>query len=74
MTIGTCINYCVEPQDITMRYAGVEAGNECWCGAEGAQYYQFGDRDVSECSKQCFGNRNQACGGDFRIAVYDREC
>ena len=30
-----------------------------------------GERDVSECSSPCFGNVNQTCGTDFRIAVYD---
>ena len=57
-----------------MRYAGVEGGNECWCGDEDAEYDQYGKRDVSECSEPCAGNSNQACGGDFRIAVYDRKC
>ena len=75
MTIGTCISYCAKAQDdITIRYAGVEAGNECWCGAEGAQYDQYGERNVSECSTPCSGNAYQTCGGDYRIAVYECKC
>ena len=56
-----------------MRYAALEAGYECWCGAEDAQYDQFGQRDDNECSSPCSGNSNQTCGNDFRIAVYDRK-
>ena len=72
ITIGTCIHYCAELQD-NIRYAGLEAGHECWCGAEDTQYNQYGERDVSECSSPCSGNVNQTCGTDFRIAVYDRK-
>ena len=75
MTIGLCINYCVNLEHPGgMRYAGVETGIECNCGAEGAQYDQYGERDVSECSKPCAGNSSQTCGSEFRIAVYDRKC
>ena len=75
MTIGVCVNFCVNlPQDMIIRYAGIESGNECNCGAEGAHYDQYGERDVSECSKPCGGNSDQTCGSDFRIAVYDRKC
>ena len=75
MTIGTCINFCVNLQHIGLqgdiKYAGVEGGNECWCGVSGAQYDQYGERDVSECFRTCAGNANQTCGGEYRIAVYD---
>ena len=54
-----------------MRYAGLENGHECWCGADGAQYDQYGRRDDAECSSACYGNSNQTCGSDFRISVYD---
>ena len=56
-----------------MRYAGLETGNECWCGADGAHYDKYGQRDDDECSKPCAGNLGQTCGNDFRIALYDRK-
>ena len=71
MTIGMCINFCLELQDINNRYAGVEYSNECWCGIEGAQYDQYGRRDESDCSMPCVGNPSQTCGGFFRIEVHD---
>ena len=75
MTIETCIDFCMNSeQDVLLRYAGVEGGDECWCGIDGSQYDQFGKVDVSECSKPCVGNSNQTCGGKNRIAVYDCKC
>ena len=74
MTIGKCIRYCVTiSRDMNMRYAGLEYSHECFCGAEDAQYDQYGQRDNDECSSPCSGNSNQACGGTNRIAVYDRK-
>ncbi|XP_072037491.1 uncharacterized protein [Amphiura filiformis] len=73
MTIGRCINHCVDLQD-DIQYAGVETGNECYCGTADADYDQGGrgKRSDEECRiKPCVGNENQACGDDFRIAVYD---
>ncbi|XP_072039174.1 uncharacterized protein [Amphiura filiformis] len=73
MTIGRCINYCVDFQD-DIRYVGVEDGNQCFCGTADADYSQnnLGTRPDEECLiKQCVGNENQACGNNFKIAVYD---
>ena len=72
MSIGTCINYCVDLSK-KIRYAGLETDDQCWCGAEGAQYDQYGLRGDDECSAPCVGNVNQHCGGEFRIAVFDRK-
>ncbi|XP_072038837.1 uncharacterized protein [Amphiura filiformis] len=73
MTIGRCINHCVDLQD-DIQYAGVETGNECYCGTADADYDQggLGKRPDEECRKEpCVGNENQACGDDFKIAVYN---
>ena len=73
MTIGMCISYCFTTdyyyQD--MHYAGLESGNQCWCGAEGAQYDHYGQRNDSECSARCYGNPDQTRGNQFRIKAYD---
>ncbi len=74
MTIGTCITHCVELQD-DIRYAGLEAGSECYCGTPDADYSQggLGRRPDEDCSERCEGNDRQTCGNDFKIAVYDRK-
>ena len=43
MSIGTCINYCVDLSK-KIRYAGLETDDQYWCGAEGEQYDQYGLR------------------------------
>ncbi|XP_072037593.1 uncharacterized protein [Amphiura filiformis] len=69
MTIGRCINYCVDFRN-DIRYAGVEDGNQCFCGTANARY-EVDKRSDLECSQPCVGNENQTCGNVFRIAVYD---
>ena len=76
MTIGWCITYCLDLSvNMNNRYAGVEDGNQCFCGIDGSNYTFYGRRNDGECSKPCIGNRvenlNQTCGGAYRIQVYD---
>ncbi|XP_072023315.1 uncharacterized protein [Amphiura filiformis] len=73
MTIGRCINYCVDLQD-DIQYAGLEIGEQCYCGTADADYDQggLGKRPDEECLIQsCLGNENQTCGDDFKIAIYN---
>ena len=72
LTVDICINYCLDQQrDVYVRYAGVEAGNECICGTEGDKYNQCGERADADCNITCPGDNSQMCGGDKAIAVYD---
>ncbi|XP_072038836.1 uncharacterized protein [Amphiura filiformis] len=76
MTIGKCINYCLDFNSPTtsIQYAGLETGNQCHCGEEEVDYDKFGRRHNEACNpsgRPCAGDSTQACGGDFAIAVYD---
>lgn len=49
-------------------YAGVEYGQECYCGNEilnGAS-----SAPASDCNMPCSGNRTETCGGSARINLY----
>ena len=50
------------------KYAGMEAGNQCWCGdiLPAAALKRPG-----ECTTKCLGNKNEMCGGHWRINIYD---
>ena len=77
MTIGLCIHYCADSEnheDLNNRYAGVETGFQCWCGADGAKYDRHGQLDDIDCSTTCHGNSHQTCGNDFLIQIYDCKC
>ena len=49
-------------------YFGVENGRQCYCG----NAIQNGaiPADMTGCDVQCAGNRNQVCGGDGMINIY----
>ncbi|KAI5811394.1 WSC-domain-containing protein [Peziza echinospora] len=65
MTIEKCIDYCVS-KDQT--FAGLEFGNECWCGNSVAA-----DRQGNyKCRKPCAGNPGQICGDGQRLSVYKK--
>ncbi|XP_048734636.2 uncharacterized protein LOC125650402 [Ostrea edulis] len=64
MTVDMCRNFCTRHNTM---YYGVENGNECWCGDSLRRRVKKSDND---CLKQCRGNRNQGCGGPWRVAVY----
>ena len=73
MTIQKCINSCLQ-QNGGMRYAGLQAGNRCFCGTE-ERYEEFkvNIRDDSECDTTCVGNEDEICGDEQRLSVYDSE-
>ena len=64
MTIGKCKNYCFGKG---FSYAGVQNGNECYCGNE---INPSAPKPSTECNKQCTGDRSQTCGGGCRMNVY----
>src|SRR5687768_12800774 len=47
-------------------YAGVQNGNECFCGDQ----LGFAQRPASECDVACSGDSSVACGGPYRNSVY----
>ncbi|CAG8583483.1 3128_t:CDS:1 [Diversispora eburnea] len=66
-TIDKCIKYCNSKG--IFGYAGLEAGNQCFCGND------FTSKDINldleHCSCSCVGNRSQICGGFFALSVYN---
>ncbi|KAF8952775.1 WSC domain-containing protein [Flammula alnicola] len=50
-------------------FAGSEFGQECWCGPTLASTAQRLP-DIACASMGCFGSNQEACGGEFIMAVY----
>ncbi|KAI6784628.1 uncharacterized protein J7T54_006673 [Emericellopsis cladophorae] len=52
----------------TVLFAGVKDGNQCWCspfvGGESSS-------DQTKCDKPCSGNKEQICGGEDYINVFE---
>lgn len=65
----TCAAEC---QKRDMGYAGLEAGNECWCGGTFVSWGSDSGKKVddSECAKPCPGNSSQTCGDNWRMRVF----
>jgi hypothetical protein len=65
MTEENCIDFC-NTRNYT--YAGVEYGQECYCG------YLIGagsaQAENSECSFACPGATDQPCGAGYRLSVF----
>jgi len=52
---------------VGLKYAGVQNGNQCFCGNS---YGRYGVKSESDCNKKCSGNADQICGGSWRNNVY----
>ncbi|KAN0105464.1 copper radical oxidase [Russula decolorans] len=65
MTVENCVNFC-NTQNFT--YAGIEYGQECYCGnvisSEASTVLD------SDCSFPCNGNTNETCGAGDRMNLY----
>ena len=64
-----CASYCHEQQ---MPLAGVEYGDQCFCGSkvrDDAQPAAAGD-----CSMACSASADETCGGSYRIGVFAVNC
>ncbi|XP_035675092.1 P-selectin-like [Branchiostoma floridae] len=74
MTTERCTTAC---RNAGYAYAATEASRsrwrrlqDCHCGRE-ADFNRLGQRVCdSECNSRCRGNRNQKCGGRYRMSVY----
>ncbi|XP_041484169.1 uncharacterized protein LOC121430822 [Lytechinus variegatus] len=70
MTISYCIQYCNSIITSNYVYAGVENGNECFCGEEGDNYTKHEVASDRSCQTACQGNDTESCGGSGYIAVF----
>jgi len=75
-TPETCIEACLDlkkpgpdPKEKGYIYAGVQAGNQCFCG--NSNISSTYDAPNSECNSRCSGDSNQICGGVWRMNVYE---
>ncbi|KAK6441139.1 hypothetical protein LTR95_002636 [Oleoguttula sp. CCFEE 5521] len=69
LTIESCINAC---SAAGYSIAGVEFGDECWCGnelADGATKASVGIAR-SKCHSPCTGDGGESCGGPWFLEVY----
>ncbi|XP_063427691.1 uncharacterized protein LOC134711167 isoform X4 [Mytilus trossulus] len=64
MTVQKCRQFCGKKR---FKYAGVENGNECFCGDVLRKNKK---RKESDCKTPCSGNKQQICGGPWRISIY----
>ena len=51
------------------RFAGVQYGEECYCGEEEPPRTRFTSQ--LECSMPCSGDREEMCGAGYRMNVYE---
>ncbi|KAI0338950.1 hypothetical protein BDW22DRAFT_661801 [Trametopsis cervina] len=63
----SCISQCSAQG---YRYAGVEYGDECYCGTGYAGGVLPPAADVSECDMRCAGSFMNTCGGSWRMQIY----
>ncbi|CAM9126243.1 unnamed protein product, partial [Ectocarpus sp. 4 AP-2014] len=63
MTADACLALCADSA-----YYGTQYSEECWCGAEGADYDANGEGD---CTMRCTGDTDQICGGYNAMSVYE---
>ena len=60
-----CVDHC---QRYGYIHAGVQNGNECWCGGR----YRLGGKLPNErCNIPCRGNPGIRCGGLNALSVYE---
>ena len=67
-SVLTCANLC---QSKGYRYAGVEYGDECYCGtgfAPGGAAPALAD--PAECNMRCAGSYYYTCGGPWRMQIF----
>jgi hypothetical protein len=70
MTVETCQRYCAS---LNYKYAGLEISNECYCDNYLLNNPVFNEGNLYRgmCYWQCSGNKNQYCGGQARIDIYN---
>ncbi|KAL8771537.1 MAG: hypothetical protein Q9209_002979 [Squamulea sp. 1 TL-2023] len=65
MTVESCVNFCAASG---ATYAGLEYGQECYCGKSIPAGRQATDQ--SRCNMLCTGNNREFCGANGLLNVY----
>jgi hypothetical protein len=66
-TVLGCINSCIADG---YKYAGLQNGNECWCGSTLDTKSAGKSLDASKCDSGCSGWKSSTCGGQWAISLY----
>jgi hypothetical protein len=64
LTITACAQHCASRG---FAYAGLQFGNQCFCGNT---YGKYGADIDSECNMPCAGDPRQMCGATWHNAIY----
>jgi hypothetical protein len=67
MTVESCVAYCAS-QPTSMPYAGVEDGNQCFCGTTLPTSAIVASN--GSCNSVCSGNNLEFCGGPALLNIY----
>ena len=62
LTIATCSRICKD-----YNYFGLQDGDGCYCGNDDSKFIPV---SPDECNQPCSGNKNEICGGSWRLSVY----
>ncbi|RXK35703.1 hypothetical protein M231_07031 [Tremella mesenterica] len=65
LTIDSCLTTC---EDKGFTYAGVEFGEECYCGNKLPTSLNYKD---GGCTVVCTGNSGEMCGGEWTLDLYE---
>ncbi|KAJ7124472.1 WSC domain-containing protein [Mycena epipterygia] len=65
MTARHCLDSC---WSLNFSSAGVEQGNECWCG--NITDTSIVQAPISDCNARCSDDPFESCGGDNRLQMY----
>jgi len=64
-SVENCLNFCKG-----YKYAGVQYASQCFCGNDSHNFEIVPD---SQCNMKCTGNKDESCGGSWRMNVYSVE-
>ena len=62
-----CVNSCIAKG---YQYAGVEYGDECYCGTGYVGGVLPQAANVTDCNMACSGTYNYSCGGSWRMQIF----
>ncbi|KAK8865867.1 hypothetical protein IAR55_001015 [Kwoniella newhampshirensis] len=65
MTIDSCLTVC---EDKGFAFAGVEFGDECYCGQSLPDNITYSD---TACNVNCDGDASETCGGSWALELFE---
>ena len=65
LTVDGCLTWC---EDQGFAFAGVEFGEECYCGHTVPTTITYND---ASCDKPCTGDNSETCGGGWGLELFE---